>query len=46
MEQSCNKGQRSFDFYELLILVWEILAVISGFIQVGRDMAPTILVIK
>ena len=40
-QQSYNKKRRSCDFYEFVILVWEILTVISGYIQVGRDLTPT-----
>ena len=41
MSQSYKKRRRSCDLYELVVLVWEILTVISRHIQVGRDLTPT-----
>ena len=39
--QSYGKTRRRyFDLYELVIFVWEILVVISGYIQVRRDLTP------
>ena len=37
----CTTDSTSCDLYELVILGWEILTVISGYIQVGRDLTAT-----
>ena len=42
MSLSYNKKQKPCGLYELVILVWEILTVISGYTQAGRDLTPTI----
>ena len=46
MLQSYKKRRRSRDLYELVALVWNILTVISGYIQVGRDLTPTYVIRK